>query len=219
MKIACIGYRAWAIDIYKEIQLNASHQYLNQKSLEDFSQHDIEKFDPDLILFYGWSWIVPDSLIDHYTCLMLHPSPLPLFRGGSPIQNQIIRGIKKSKVSIIIMTKEIDAGPLLGQEDLSLEGDLEDIFSEITEKGIKITKNIIDNGLKPKQQNHALATFYKRRKPEESEITIDELKNSSAEYLHNKIRMLQDPYPNAFIKTFDGKKLFLTASRIQKENL
>ncbi len=34
--------------------------------------------------------------------------------GGSPIQNQTIRGIKNSKVSIIIMTKEIDAGPLLG---------------------------------------------------------------------------------------------------------
>ncbi len=117
------------------------------------------------------------------------------------------------------MTKEIDAGPLLGQEDLSLEGNLEDIFSKNTEKGIKITKNIIDNGLEPKQQNHALATFYKRRKPEESEITIEELKSSSAEYLHNKIRMLQDSYPNAFIKTFDGKKLFLTASGIQKENL
>ena len=109
------------------------------------------------------------------------------------------------------MTKEIDAGPLLGQEDLSLEGNLEDIFSKNTEKGIKITKNIIDNGLEPKQQNHALATFYKRRKPEESEITIEELKSSSAEYLHNKIRMLQDSYPNAFIKTFDGKITPLTS--------
>ena len=40
-----------------------------------------------------------------------------------------------------------------------------------------------------------------------SEITVEEISTKSGEYLYNKIRMLQDPYPNAFIKTSDGKKL------------
>ena len=63
-------------------------------------------------MFYGWSWIVSKDLIENFTCLMLHPSPLPLYRGGSPLQNQIIEGKKTSKVSIIIMTEELDAGLL-----------------------------------------------------------------------------------------------------------
>ena len=44
---------------------------------------------PDIVLFYGWSWKVSEKLINKFDCLMLHPSPLPKYRGGSPIQNQI----------------------------------------------------------------------------------------------------------------------------------
>jgi len=216
VNIACIGYRPWALEIYKELQLNSSHSYLNQLSLDDFNQVEIEEFDPDLVLFYGWSWIVPESLIKKYTCLMLHPSPLPLYRGGSPIQNQIIRGEKKSKVSIIVMTQDIDAGPIVGQQDISLEGDISDIFAELTEKGASITEDILLNGLNPQEQDHAKATIYKRRKPEDSEITLEEISTQSSDYLHNKIRMLQDPYPNAYIKTSDGEKLYLLSSKTNK---
>ena len=35
---------------------------------------------------------------------------------------------------------------------------------------------------------------------------MNELKQK-CEYLYNKIRMLQDPYPNAYIVTKDNKKL------------
>ena len=44
---------------------------------------------------------------------MLHPSALPKFRGGSPIQNQIIRNIKNSKVTLFKMNEKIDAGPII----------------------------------------------------------------------------------------------------------
>ena len=80
--------------------------------------------------------------------------------------------------------------------------------------GVRLSLGILNNGLKPVPQDHNEATFCKRRQPEESEITIEELKSCSAEYLHNKIRMLADPYPNAFIKTSDGKRLYLMAAQI-----
>ena len=44
---------------------------------------------------------------------MLHPSSLPQYRGGSPIQNQIIDGIKESEVCIFKMEKEIDSGQII----------------------------------------------------------------------------------------------------------
>ena len=51
----------------------------------------------------------------------------------------------------------------------------------------------------------------------DSEITIKELTESNAEYLFNKIRMLADPYPNAYFKTNDGKKLVILKARIEDE--
>ena len=51
---------------------------------------------------------------------MLHPSDLPKFRGGSPIQNQIINGVKKTKISIFRINSEIDAGDIVAKAPLDL---------------------------------------------------------------------------------------------------
>ena len=68
-------------------------------------------------------------------------------------------------------------------------------------------------GLAPQIEKNA--TYVERRTEEQSEITIKELKEQSAEYIYNKIRMLQDPYPNAFIHAVDGKKIFITKAYIE----
>ena len=69
---------------------------------------------------------------------------------------------------------------------------------------------------KYKEKKVKINKIYKRRKPSQSEITLDEIKTKKANYLYNKIRMLQDPYPNAFIKTIDGKKLTIQKASIKK---
>ena len=140
MRIACVGYREWALKIYTNIQKKSDHIFLNIKNYETYSDRIIKDFGPDLVMFYGWSWIVSKDLIENFTCLMLHPSPLPLYRGRSPLQNQIIEGKKTSKVSIIIMTEELDAGPIVGQMDISLEGNISDIFQELTERVLFLLK-------------------------------------------------------------------------------
>jgi methionyl-tRNA formyltransferase len=139
---------------------------------------------------------------------------LPKFRGGSPIQNQIIRGIKKTKTTSFIMNEKLDAGDILIQKDLSLEGSLNDIFSRMISNDYFLINKIINSKFKKQKQTGKITT-YKRRKPEESELdTLD----FSKKYLYNFIRMLADPYPNAFIKIgkkkiifkdvkYDGKKL------------
>lgn len=217
MRIACIGYRDWALAIYDQLASKSDHVFLILRSKAQFSENVLADFKPDLVLFYGWSWIVPNEILDTYTCLMLHPSPLPRYRGGSPLQNQIIAGDKESMVTIFEMTNEIDAGDIVAQDPLSLCGSLNDIFRRITESGIRLTRYIIDNGLHRRPQDPAQATYCKRRKPADSEITPAELTNESAQYLYNKIRMLADPYPNAFICTADGKKLMITSAHIAEE--
>ena len=218
MRIACVGYREWALNIYDALANNTDHTYLIIRSQAQFDEDSLRDFKPDLILFYGWSWYVAETLLQDYTCLMLHPSPLPKYRGGSPIQNQIIAGEKNSKVSIFIMNDEIDAGDIIGQEDISLEGTLLSIFKQIEEVGFRLTLKVISDGLKPEPQNHANSTYFKRRKETDSEITIEELTGNTSEFLFNKIRMLADPYPNAYIKTNDGKRLVILDARIEDES-
>lgn len=216
MKIACVGYREWALEIYDRLAQSNDHTYRIWRSNTDFSEAALRQFRPDLVLFYGWSWFIPESILQDYKCLMLHPSPLPRYRGGSPIQNQIIAGEKDSKVSIFIMNMEMDSGDIVAQEDLSLEGSLDEIFSRMVDAGERLTLDIMNNGLKPVPQDHNQATYCKRRKPEDSEITNEELKNCSAEYLYNKIRMLAAPYPNAFIQTVDGGKLYIITAKVSE---
>ena len=212
-KILCVTYRSWATDIYNALSRdlpNHDFKIINNKS--DFDESIIDEFNPDIILWYGWSWIVPDRILDKYTSLCLHPSPLPKYRGGSPIQNQIIDGVKTSAVTIFKMGKGLDDGDIISQLPLSLEGDINDIFKRMSYLGFSSTFDIITKGYLLREQDHKQATNCKRRKPSDSEITINEIKNNTAKYLHNKIRMLTDPYPNAYIKCKDGSKLYLTKS-------
>ena len=65
------------------------------------------------------------------------------------------------------------------------------------------------------KQDDSKSTYHRRRNPNESEINIEDIKKCTAIDIHNKIRALQDPYPNAFIICSDGSKLYLTKSKIQ----
>ena len=105
------------------------------------------------------------------------------------------------------MNNVIDGGNIIFQKDFSLNGSLDEIFDRIIEIGTSLTLRLIKK--KYKEKKIIIKKRYKRLKPENSEITLREIKNSSGLYLYNKIRMLQDPYPNPFIKTKDNKKLII----------
>ena len=214
-KVLCVGYRKWALSIYSKIAKSYKDGEVRViKSYDEYSNSFIRKYNPDFILFYGWSWMVDKDIIGNYKCIMLHPSKLPKYRGGSPIQNQIIRGVNDSAVTLFIMNEEMDSGDIVFQESMSLSGSIDDIFNRIEGLGYKGTMQFLDEPADGVKQIEEDATYFKRRTEQQSEITLDELKRESAEYLYNKIRMLGDPYPNAFIRTRDNKKLLIKFSEI-----
>ena len=212
MKILGIGYRDWSIRIYKNLKLKKKKIKILKK--KKISLQEVKKINPDLILFYGWSDKVTNKIVQNFKCLGLHPSKLPFFAGGSPIQNQIIRNVKNSAVTLFLMNEKIDHGNILKQRKLDLSGDLSEIFNRIVKIGTELTIKVLEN--KYKEKKTKIVKMYKRRTPEQSEITINEIKSQKSTYLFNKIRMLQDPYPNAFIKTCDGKKLLIQKATISK---
>ena len=162
---------------------------------------------PEIIFFPDWSWIIPNEIISNYKCICFHESNLPKFRGGSPIQNQIIRGVTKTKTTAFIMNEKIDAGDIILQKNLSLEGSIQEIFSRMYENDYSLILKIINGKYRRKKQS-GKPTSYSRRKPKDSELKS---LNHSKNYLYNFIRMLEDPYPNAFIRIGKQKLVFKKA--------
>ena len=214
MKIVYYGYRDWAINIFSKLEI--SEKYLITS--KDYSI--LEHIEPNLVFFIGWSDIIPKEIIEKYTCVCLHPSPLPKYRGGSPIQHQIINGEVDSAVTFFIMDQGDDTGDIIYQPYLSLKGDLNDIFKQIESIGVeyltKISHDYHHDKLKSYCQDNSKSTYYKRRKKSDSEIKIEDILNNEPIILYDKIRSLTDPYPNAFIKCKDGKKLFLINVKYEK---
>ena len=173
----------------------------------------IKSFSPDLILAYGWSDYLSKNLRNIAPCLILHPSKLPKYRGGSPIQNQILNGIKKSAVSIIYAEDKLDNGAILFQEEINLKGYLDNILKRMINKGVKGTKKIFkmskQKKIKSISQNHKNATYYKRRKPIQSKILLKDIKKFEAKYFFDLVRGLQEPYPLAYIECKNKTKSYL----------
>ena len=215
MKILCIGYRTWALSIYSNLKKNFPNYKIKiLKKKKNLSYKFIKKFDPKFILFYGWSWMINEKIFKNYTSLMLHPSDLPKFRGGSPIQNQKISGVKKSAVTIFKVNNILDGGPIYKKKSFMLTGGINKIFTRIENIGTNLTIDIIKGKYRIYNQNLKNSFIYKRRSPKDSEITINEIKNRTGQYLLDKIQMLEDPYPNAYIKTKDNKKLLIRTAKL-----
>ena len=212
--ILICGYRDWSFDLYCNVSKCVIDHcvYVDDKDILDVM---IDEYEPKFIFFIGWSWIIKDDIINNYPCICLHPSPLPKYRGGSPIQHQIINGETKSAVSLFRMDSGLDSGDILYQKEFSLDGNLSDIFKKIIDIGTDGVIYIIENNiLFGEKQDESKSTIYKRRNPKMSEIKIEDFKNKTSKQLHDKIRSLQNPYPNAFIVCKDGTKLYLTDSNL-----
>ena len=116
--------------------------------------------------------------------------------------------MKKVVGNRIRMPKKIAYPISLSYDYLSLDGSLNDIFSRIKINDYEMIVNIIQGKFKKRKQK-GKSSYYKRRKPEESELKNLDYSNK---YIHDFIRMLSDPYPNAFIKIGKKKLIFKSAS-------
>jgi len=68
--------------------------------------------------------IIPQAIIDLFTpgIINIHPSLLPLYRGPSPIESAIENGDTRTGVSIMLLSAEMDAGPIYAQQTYTLDG-------------------------------------------------------------------------------------------------
>jgi methionyl-tRNA formyltransferase len=191
MKYLIITKRIWD----KKNFLKLNKNILVIKSLK---KEKIDSLKPKIIFFIHWSKIIEEYFFKNYLCIQFHASNLPMGRGGSPIQNQIIRGIKKTKISAFKIDKNLDRGPICLKKNFSLKGNLSNILKRMEKTCITMIKQIIKNKKLKFHEQKGKISFYKRRKKNDSAIFFQNLKNLNDCY--DFIRMLDaNDYPNAYV--------------------
>lgn len=162
---------------------------------EELTIERITELSPRYIFFLHWSWKVPSEIVNDYECVCFHMTNVPYGRGGSPLQNLIIRGHRDTVLTALRMVDDYDAGPIYCKDVLLLDGNAEEIYIRGSYTASSMIQRIIDEQLEPKAQIGEPVVF-DRRKPFESEIP----EASSLRGLYDFIRMLDaEGYPHAFL--------------------
>ena len=204
------------IIITKKIWNKKTFKNLSKKIiiLKKIEKKKINLLKPKIIFFIHWSKLIPKEVYKKYICIQFHVSNLPKGRGGSPIQNQILNNIYRTKISAFRVSKNLDEGELCGQENFILKGRAINILENMELKSLNMIKKLIKKkNIKFKKQI-GKPTYFKRRKLKDSEINISKINNIKKMY--DFIRMLDAPgYPNAFIKL---KGFIFTFNDIIKKN-
>jgi methionyl-tRNA formyltransferase len=157
--------------------------------------------------FPHWSWVVSRSVWAKNECVCFHMTNVPYGRGGSPLQNLILRGHKKTKIAALRMVGEMDGGPVYMKRNLSLRGRAEDIYQRAGEVCAAMMRQIVQLPPKPIPQKGIIVKF-KRRKPSGSRLP----KMGTLSRWNDWIRMLDAlTYPRAFLKYGSFRLEFFSA--------
>ncbi|OHE78488.1 MAG: hypothetical protein A2107_15680 [Verrucomicrobia bacterium GWF2_62_7] len=156
----------------------------------------LRRIQPAYVFFPHWSRMIPEEIYSGFECVVFHMTDLPFGRGGSPLQNLISKGLRRTKVSAIRAGRDLDAGPVYMKAPVSLAGPAQEIYERVS--GLvfdKLIPAIIRNKPRPKPQR-GRPVFFVRRKPEESRLP----EFRSAREAYDFIRMLDaDGYPRAYV--------------------
>ena len=171
--------------------------------------------DPGLCIVAAYGKIIPEKYlqIPKHGFLNIHPSLLPKYRGPSPVQAAIINGDVETGVSIMLLDKQMDHGPVLKNSKYQVSDSkfFTEINNEIWEIGaallIRVLPDWIAEYIKPTPQDESQATYCKLLARQDGRIDW----NKTAEEIHNQIRAL-NPEPGvwttwpSFAKASEGKK-------------
>jgi methionyl-tRNA formyltransferase len=172
-------------NINKEEYLNFESHNIPIREITKFSKDDLDiiaQILPDLIIVASFGLILPEPMlsIPNYGVINIHPSLLPKYRGPSPISSCIVNGEKITGVTIMKMVKELDAGPILYQEKIEIDSNLnsDELGIKLFEIGTnKINRLFSQNTIREiteSEQDHSQASFTKIVKKNDGQINWGE---------------------------------------------
>ena len=164
---------------------------------------------PNLMVVAGYSQILCRDVreIASHGAINLHAGRLPHYRGGSPLNWQIINGEKEAGLSVIQLDDGIDTGDILAQGIVEIGPD--DTIGDLHERAVAVFPRLVleviaaleSGNLVPVQQCASQSAYWHQRNDEDGRV--DWARRTATE-VHNLVRGLTRPYPGAF--TYWGER-------------
>jgi methionyl-tRNA formyltransferase len=176
----------------------------------------------DLLVSAGFPLIFNEELINSskFGTINLHAGKLPNYRGGSPLNWQIINGEKKIGISIVKMCKELDAGDIYSSKifRLTKKDNIKTVHNKANLFFSKMTIDVINkiySGIQPVPQKKIGTKTYRQRSENDGLIDWEKL---NAKEVFNFVRAITKPYPGAFYFNKNNKKIKIYNCIISKRN-
>lgn len=211
---AVVAIHEWNREVFEAKLSNLPGSWILIDHKDDLTEERIAEINPHTLFFLHWSWIVPNSITERYRCIVFHMTDVPYGRGGSPLQNLIIRGHEDTVLSAIHMTQSVDAGPVFMKRPLSLHGRAQEIYARSANLAAEMIKEIIADDPQPVTQQ-GVPVVFKRRTPEQSRLP----KSLTPKETYDFIRMLDaNGYPRAYIEA-DGYRLVFAEAELVNDQV
>jgi methionyl-tRNA formyltransferase len=179
----------------------------------------IENSKGDIGVVVSFGKIIPENVLSIFPkgVINVHPSLLPKYRGPNPIRWQILNGERESGITIIKLTKEVDAGPILIQKKIEI--DENDNYTKLSKKLIDCGKEILIEAIELIKlgkdrffEQIGVATYAPKFEDDFEKIDF----NLNGDYLRRKILSLSlEPGAYAF---FREKRIKILDATILKES-
>jgi methionyl-tRNA formyltransferase len=157
---------------------------------------ELERFQPDLCVTAAYGQYLPRRFLatPRLGTVNLHPSLLPKWRGAAPVQRSLEAGDAVVGVSVLYTVSRMDAGPIIAQETLALDGSetattvLPTLFAMGTRLLLGVLPEILNGTITMEtatQQDESLVVAADKIEASEAELRVWE---ESAITCHNRLR-------------------------------
>lgn len=185
----------------------------------------LEDMRPDIIVTAAFGQILSSHIlsIPKYACINVHASLLPKYRGAAPINWAIIKGEDVTGISIIKMTKQMDAGDIIEQIATPIypDEDAGELENRLANIAVGVLKKAIDdfesNSVKYIPQDEKLATYANKLTKNDGMINWN-LKTIDVHALVRGLTPQPCAYSFLYKKDFNEKKrIIIKKTRIDQD--
>jgi methionyl-tRNA formyltransferase len=172
---------------------------------------EVASYNCDVLVCFAYGKIFGPRFLSMFEkgCYNIHPSRLPQFRGSSPIQYAILKGLDSTAITIQKLSIGVDEGDICSTKEVELDG--RENTLTLTDKIANLSAPLAIETFRKLEKNTLVST------PQQGDVSYTEMLskdeslldfNESAKSVHSKIRAYY-PWPKA-TTIFDGKVLFIT---------
>jgi len=182
-------------ELERDLRQTPGLDVLRIRKREDLTLPTIKAFGAEKIFFAHWSWKIEAEIYSRIECVIFHMTDVPFGRGGSPLQNLIVRGFDRTVLSALRCEEAVDAGPVYLKRPLSLMGTAEEILARAAGLMREMIPVIALQDIVPIAQQGEVVSFSRRTPAEGNLAGVRDLLQ-----FYDMVRMLDgEGYPPAFL--------------------